>query len=230
VTPSTLQLVGRVARLGWCEVARALPDGLSEVERALQARGKTEKRRQEFCAGRIAAREAVRAAAPASGGFDVVAVDSGIDEGRPLIAPPRGVSISISHSGSWAVAAAAPGANLGIDLESAQLAPDASFASEAFAPGELEAWVLPTSLIPFRLAIAWAAKEAALKVWGVGLRAPLGAVGLVLERIAPAPLGFELWLRLEVDRPLPQLGTAPLRLRGTLALVETWVLVVLEAA
>lgn len=169
------------------------------------------------------------AAAPGGGPFDVLKREGGPDEGWPWVSPDDRVAVSISHSGEWAVAVAAAGPTLGVDLESSLLSPEPSFYEEAFAPGELSAWRLPAELASLRTPLAWAAKEAALKVWGVGLRAPLGAVGLFMESLQPGAFGWELEARLEVYRDFPRLGPAPSQLRGVLATVDASVFVLLEA-
>ncbi len=146
-------------------IRAVLPPG----EAALALRGKSEKRRDEFVAGRVAAREAVIQFSGAP--FEVLARTEGDDSGRPIVVPSAlGISVSISHASGVAVAVAAVGSPLGVDVEPVSLSPDPSFADEAFSGRELERW--PS------LPLAWAAKEAVLKVWGVGLRAPLGLVSL----------------------------------------------------
>lgn len=215
--PQRVSLAGWLIEVRWCEVGVGSFE-LGPLERALAARGKTEKRRAEFLAGRVAAHDAARAFAAEP--FEVVAQVGGEDDGRPVMAPANGVSVSISHSSGVAVAAASQGTALGIDLESASLAPDASFAREAFADGELEGWGgAPLELRGAVLALAWAAKEAALKVWGVGLRAPLGLVAVrPIGEFSKNQSGWAVALR--VDGPGPVSTMA-----GWVGLVDDLVLV-----
>ena len=196
---------------------------LGPLERALFERGKTEKRRAEFFAGRVAAHEAVRAIGVAEP-FEVLAQVGGEDVGRPVLQPPGGVAVSISHSSGQAVAIAARGEPLGVDLESASLSPDASFAREAFAEGELARWdIVPPALQPARLALAWAAKEAVLKVWGVGLRAPLGLIGLRPGEFVASDAGWRF--SIAVDGPCPVHEQ-----RGWVGLVDGLLLVIAQPA
>ncbi|MBL9037156.1 MAG: 4-phosphopantetheinyl transferase family protein [Archangium sp.] len=78
-------------------------------------------------------------------------------------------------------------------VEPPSSAPPAAAATNAFAPSrpaELAGWQLAPELQSGRTAIAWAAKEAVLKVWGVGLRAPLGLVVLRPGALARADGDF----------------------------------------
>lgn len=180
--PRNLLLGDRRVALGWCAVEGASASVLSAVELELAERGKTPKRRAEFIAGRVAARRAIAQVDPRLSGFDIVARDGTVDAGRPILSVDAGIAVSISHSSGWAVAAAAHGGPLGVDLESRSLDVGPAFVAEAFAPGELEGWAhFGTSA----LAVAWAAKEAMLKWSGVGLRAALQQVS-----VSPTQGGF----------------------------------------
>lgn len=169
--------------------AVAVPNGVSNCaalaerwlcaeEAMLCAPRAVEKRRAEFIAGRIAAKIAVsrlRGTVPLD---DVprIAVEIGATSGRPVVVdrlgvPVAGVGLSITHSNCWAIAAAGQAA-LGVDLVPIEDRGGA-FAAEAFAPGELEAWVrwMPSCQTPaFAQSIAFGAKEGVLKWRGVGLR------------------------------------------------------------
>lgn len=147
-------------------------------------------RRVTFVAGRRAARRALErrfGSLPQSLRIDPA------DDGRPLVSTglPRTTHLSISHAGGWAVAAVAD-APLGIDLVELE-ATSVGFAREVFAPGELEgAQRALSSLTDPRMpaCLAFAAKEAALKWLGVGMRVPLMSVRVSYE---DAPCGSWPW-------------------------------------
>ncbi len=213
---------GREVRLGWCEVGPEDEASLSPGERAALAQCRTDKRRREFVAGRLAAHRALELLAPGAHA-EVMARIDGQDAGRPLWSPERGLALSISHSAGLAVAAVAHGGPLGVDLERT-LEVGEAFLEEAFSPGEregyvslCEGWMDPTTA-------AWAMKEAVLKVWGVGLRAPLALV-----KVRPAPCsawegGLSLRLTLETGALPTHLGTPPTTMEAVLVAWEDRVL------
>ena len=88
--------------------------GLSSAEEALRLALRSPKRRREFTAGRLAAKEALRKAVF----FDCR--EGPIDIGRKASGAPKsprdGIYLSISHSGCVAVAVAAP-YPVGVDVE-----------------------------------------------------------------------------------------------------------------
>lgn len=218
--PRQLTLGSRVIEVRTAKVGE--PGALTGGESALEARGKNEKRRTEFRAGRIAARAAVGAVlGPASEQFEVLAQpDGAADAGRPVVVPACGLSLSVSHASGLAVAVAARGAPLGVDLEAAALSVEPSFAQEAFADGELERWAFTPAPLPF----AWAAKEAMLKAWGVGLRAPLGLVSLVPRVTRSEERSF--FLQIEIAGTAAPEGQR--RFEGWAGVIDAWVMVVLQ--
>ena len=220
--PQRLTLGSRAIEVRTARVGAAGAGGLSLAEGALESRGKTDKRRAEFRAGRIAARAAISAVSGPFA-FDVLASPEGaVDAGRPVVTPARDLAISISHASGLAVAVAAFGAPLGVDLEALALSPEPSFADDAFAEGELGRWAFAPAPLPF----AWAAKEAMLKTWGVGLRAPLGLVSLAPRVVRTE--GDAFFLEIEVQGP-----AAPgdqRRFEGWAGVIEAWVMVVLQHA
>ena len=148
---------------------RAFADGLGVA-----------KRRVEWIAGRVAARRAlVAAGAPRT--LDVLPA-AGARDGAPAALDALGrvapLALSISHAAGWAVAAASATVRVGVDVEAVERR-HPSFAAEAFAPGELDAWAAALGL-PIDGAqletLAWCAKEALLKLAGSGLRAALPAM------------------------------------------------------
>jgi phosphopantetheinyl transferase len=130
-----------------------------------------EKRRNEWRAGRLAAKAAVLATRS-----DLAATDievQGDDQGRPRLyiqGKESALWLSISHRDGLAVAAVSPAA-VGVDLEVPEDKPQ-SFLQEAFAVTELRS-LLEAADPKTDTACLWAAKEAALKRAGVGLKADL---------------------------------------------------------
>ena len=212
--PRSIRVGDREVFLGWAD--------------AVSTGQTSSKRKLEFDAGRLAARRAIGAAGVSdTAAFQIVTREDGhLDSGRPLVVPASlGLVISISHSSGHALAAVSStghGGPIGIDLEPEHLDVEASFASEAFAVGELDGWSLvPTQLAAARVSIAWAAKEAALKVWGIGLRAPLGQVALQPQaflEIAPETWVFGLHIVTTLQSVATSLSAAVLR-RGGMTLV-----------
>lgn len=161
--------------------APVLPGGyeglLLHEERQLLPLRASPKRRAEFAAGRMAARKALSGLLPPSTvqGLPILAAPG---SGRPRVKCPaqmgEPIHVSITHVDGLALAAAAR-VPVGIDLVTVR-PEDASFSSDSFAPGELatwEVWLGVPAGDPFASAAAFAAKEAATKLLGVGLTVPL---------------------------------------------------------
>jgi 4'-phosphopantetheinyl transferase EntD len=163
---------------------------LAARELTMLSRRAVEKRRNEFVAGRLAAKTAAARLRGMPITRDVVhtLVADGENAGQPIAVEASGarmqdVYLSITHSNSVAIAAAAT-KPIGIDL--APVEPRArSFDEDAFLDGELDGWhqLLGASTAERVRAVAFAAKEAALKWLGVGLR-----VGLHDIRVSPTAL------------------------------------------
>ena len=164
-----------------------------------------EKRRCEFVGGRVAAKVAAARLRGVSLARDAVQTHVAVDEcaGRPIAVdragvPIPGVYLSITHSHGVAIAAAAT-APIGIDLTPVEPRPRA-FDEEAFLAHELESWqrLLGASPAERACSLAFAAKEAALKWLGVGLR-----VGLHAVKVTPRVWGDAMFcadLRVPVRR------------------------------
>jgi 4'-phosphopantetheinyl transferase len=216
--PERLELPGgREVVLGWAEVGQQEDSALSALEREGLARCRTDKRRREFIAGRVAAHRALALLAPGLRA-EVAVREEGPDAGRPLLQPGHGLALSLSHSAGLAVAALARGGALGVDLEQ-RVEGGEAFLEEAFAPGEREGYgaVCAPDMDP--TTAAWALKEAVLKVWGVGLRAPLQKVA-VRPRLLHADEGrVALRLTLETWELPSGLGEPPSSLT---ALLVAW--------
>lgn len=213
--PERLRLPGgREVVLGWAEVGPLDSPRLTPGEREGLARCRTDKRRGEFVAGRLAAHRALALLAPGVPA-EVGARAEGVDAGRPFFLPERGLALSLSHASGVAVAAVAPGGPLGVDLER-RVEAGPAFLEEAFAPGEWEAY--PGVCGPGLDAVtaAWTLKEAVLKVWGVGLRAPLQRVAVKPSEPQRFAGGVGLRVRLETEALPPGLGVPPASLRALL--------------
>lgn len=172
---------GTGARIQFLRVeGRQAGDSLSPAEALRHAAFRMEKRRGEWLAGRLAAKQLLAGPGGRLASFEIT-IDS---YGRPACG---GALLSISHSNGWALAAMKPGsAFLGADLEKIEERHPAWYrdyfhASELPAPDPSEATRI------------WAVKEALLKALGLGLMAdPLdirtGAkvqlAGKALERYA----------------------------------------------
>jgi len=130
-----------------------------------------DKRRDEWRAGRLAAKKAILQTRPDVSATDIEVV--GDEKGRPrafIQGTESALWLSITHRDGLAMAAVSP-APVGIDLEVPEDKPQ-SFLQEAFAVAELRS-LLDAADPKVETACLWAAKEAALKRAGVGLKADL---------------------------------------------------------
>ena len=150
-------------------------DSLSPAEALRYSAFRMEKRRSEWLAGRLAAKELL---AVASGEKKLASFEITTDRlGRPACG---GALLSISHSNGWALAALKPGSSfLGADLEKIEPRHPAWYA-DYFHASELP---VPDPSAATRL---WAIKEAVMKALGLGLAAdPLdikeGGAGIELR-------------------------------------------------
>jgi phosphopantetheinyl transferase len=182
-TASAWLSVQELAALLESDAARArrcLDLWLAPAERDTLAHLSVPKRRREWLAGRVAAKELVRRRHRLAGDdalrrIEIAAPQAGPSKGKPFYRiddTPGGFDLSISHSGDCAVAALAstPHEHIGIDVEQIQ-ARDASF--EALALSDPER-ALIARLEGEDRAVAvterWVLKEALSKALGTGLR------------------------------------------------------------
>lgn len=127
-----------------------------------------DKRRQEWLGGRIAAKQAMQLLTRATKTPSLLFHACSIlpdEHGRPQVTPlPCGFpasSVSISHSGGFAVALACPEGSCGVDIQ--QKNPTLLKVQERFASEEEQATFGPTLAPLTRLGLLWAAKEAVKK-------------------------------------------------------------------
>lgn len=142
------------------------------------------KRADEWRAGRLAAKQTVVATHP---GVHAVEVEVRGDEaGKPQVFIEGKLSplhLSITHRSGVALAALAR-EPLGVDLETIEEKPQ-SFLEQSFAVPELR-HLLEAADAKSEVACMWAAKEAALKRAGVGLKADLRAHVVVPDGVGGA--------------------------------------------
>lgn len=143
----------------------------AEERRAFAALGP--RRRRDWLAGRIAAKDAVRALLWEHGHGPLFPVEVEVtndDQGRPLVAvggSDLDVRVSIAHSRGVAVARAEIGRTPGVDIEAVEPR-TADF--ETMTLDEQEAGLLPASDRDEWLTRLWCAKEAVAKARGTGLQ------------------------------------------------------------
>ena len=193
---------------------------LSPAEASLVGARATEKRRAEFVAGRLAAKAAAALllGPPWAPGDIAVLREGNATTGPPRLALSRGsgreVRTSISHADGLALAAASR-ERVGIDLVAVE-DQGAAFAAEAFAPGELDAWrgsLGGSATADEAVAVAFAAKEAALKWMGAGLTVPLHHVAVLpIGGSAPTREAMAAPMSMRVRMATPGGGDAFVRL------------------
>ena len=151
------------------------------------------KRRLDWLAGRLAAKETIRASLETGGRdsfrtIEIVPSTSTADSGRPryTVDGHEGpLGLSICHAGDIAAAALAcdPNWEIGIDLERVRPR-EASLESVALSDRERHQLRSLESAERHRaVTLIWVMKESLLKALGVGLRMPLGQLTVHLERL-----------------------------------------------
>lgn len=159
----------------WADRARLL-EPLSAAERATFDGFHVDKRKQDWLAGRIAAKCAVERATGLPMSRIEIRVDTiGPTRGRPYAAIRDKDTIlgvlSITHAG-WVAAATFSSLPVGLDLELV-IPRDESFENLAFLPEERAAWShLTGAARDFAVTRAWCFKEAISKWRGIGLTVP----------------------------------------------------------
>ena len=144
---------------------------LGERERA-EYESQGPRKQRSWLSGRIAAKDAVRDLLFKEGHAPVFPVEISIrtgDRGEPLATAPGGVEvrISIAHKDDIAVAMAARGRDVGIDVERVEPRPE-GFAELSFTSGERR-MIAADPDAALAMTFFWVAKEAAAKAEGSGL-------------------------------------------------------------
>jgi len=200
-------------RLAFCPRAEA--ERIAESPAALRARfsaaeladldALTERRRLDRIAGRLAAKRALAAHFEAEHGWRPEPADLAVfndAEGRPVLRLPKGApapapSFSISHCAQGGAAAvAAPGGRVGVDVETVVSRPAEVI---AFVASEAEQASAPPSN-PDAQARLWTAKEAALKLLGLGLGADAKDANPVGTGVELSGAPAEAWRALDSPR------------------------------
>lgn len=179
----------------------AVKDILSIGESTLANRFRTLKKQAEWVAGRIAVKHLVQRILSKAVPLPHIRVAT-TPEGAPFLSAYPRHALSITHGGSWAVAALAaePGWELGIDIE-----PDRARQKEAFsriALSQRESTMLIDSS-DTALTTHWTLKEATLKLIKKGFHQSLQHLEVLEEEIFLAGIPFgplSRWTHLTEDR------------------------------
>lgn len=211
-----------IAELESCIATRGCVElWLAPRECETHARLTVPKRRREWLAGRVAAKELVRRrhrlGMSALRRIAIEAPQEGPNKGKPFYRIDDALGpfdLSISHSGDVAIAAlaAAEGERIGIDVE--QIAPrEESFEELALSRRERDAIAhLRGEARSLAVTERWVLKEALAKALGTGLRLHLEQVTVHLHEPRPGEATFELHglhaprIRGEVDARVACLG------------------------
>jgi acyl transferase domain-containing protein/phosphopantetheinyl transferase len=175
-----------------------------------------ETRQLEWLGARTAAKEAVQWLIKRNNGRDLELASIEIHpdaQGRPVVSGPwpadmRSVPVvSLAHTDGCAVAVAALGGQVGIDIERLGRRPD-GFAGLAFSSDErVRLQELPADLLEEWTLRCWCAKEAVAKALGSGLRNPrdvrIAEIDLAQERIVVIVTG-------EIGRAYAGVAAVPL--------------------
>ncbi|MCK7593979.1 4'-phosphopantetheinyl transferase family protein [Pseudomarimonas salicorniae] len=194
--------------LGWLE-----PD-----QRQRAGRFATELLRQRFVAAQARLRQHLAERLGREPGSIVLRRD---EHGKPRLASAEALHFSLSHSGGWAMVAAAE-MEVGVDLEAMIDPARAALAGQFLDAEALSAWqAAPADRQAALLTLAWCAREAVLKLDGRGLTLDARTISL--------PLGLPARAHWEADRrsaevialPAPAGYRACLASPGPLALPDS---------
>lgn len=148
----------------WKNLQAGVDENLSAQERLIMDTFRNKSRKASWIAGRLAARQALCNLDPLHGPWEILRKESG----APQVAGRSDIHLSITHSGSLALAVASP-VPVGIDLERIESRPD-SFLRSYFSAEE-QAWTqIHGNTDPMRITSLWTRKEAYSKVLGQGGR------------------------------------------------------------
>ncbi len=192
--PAVAALVGDSAsgkEVDGPRVAARLDRWLTGPERTLYHSFHLPKRRREWLAGRLAAKDLIRHRHGLDGArcfqrIEVRALTEGPQRGRPVYTVegrPGEYCLSISHSGEMALAALARRSPqmIGVDLEAVEER-DGSFETLVLSPKELRRLRgIRARARSFPVTLLWVFKEALVKALGTGLRLALPLVTVDLR-------------------------------------------------
>lgn len=165
------------------------PDELARIERF-----KVDSARQVFLTSRAAQRLLLGrylGCAPRKVEIARDCAFCGADHGRPYVSGAP-IDFSVSHSKGWLLVAFVAGGRVGVDVETVNAAKDVDdLADHVLGPAEQADFLLiPRPERASTFLRAWTRKEAAVKLTGHGLAAPLShlnVAGEVVQASPPAP-------------------------------------------
>lgn len=183
---------GRVPLRGGCQVwwarvsdaADQLRDLLDAAEAERWQRFRHDDDRNRMLVGVALAKTVLGLALhrpPAGIVFDRTCSRCGQAHGKPrLTGPDAGLRFSVSHAGDRICVAVSAEAEVGVDVESLDRAPEPGTIAHAVLAGpELDRWsALPEDRRPAELIRAWTRKESLLKATGDGITLPMHRIEL----------------------------------------------------
>lgn len=201
--PLTLPPPGAFPEAGVCHLWSAPTSGaashlalLRPDEREAAERFRLDSAKDAFVASRVAQRQVLGRYLGRAPEAITIARDCrhcGKDHGRPYIAGAP-VDFSVSHSAGWLLIAVVADGLVGVDLERVSDArPVDELANRVLGPAEQERYVMvPRDQRPGWFIWAWARKEAALKLTGHGITAPLHDLNVTGSTaiVSPPPSGW----------------------------------------
>ena len=169
---------------------------LSADEMELMRSFKSEKRRKEWCAGRLSAKRIISAVY----GTEMRSMTVSYDEyHRPLC---DGYLVSITHSVGLAAAAFSYGKAIGLDLEKTR-PHSIAWLNDYFNPDELPEFTNEYGIM------AWTRKEAVMKALGLGLTVPAKTINI--SKKTPGLSGKAMERFLSLGSPELTIGTVKIQ-------------------
>lgn len=199
----TLPPPGAIPEAGVCHLWLASTAGaasqqvlLSPAEREAAERFRLDSARDAYVASRVAQRHVIGRYLGRAPEALTIARDCrhcGKDHGRPYVAGAP-VDFSVSHSAGWLLVAVVAHGLVGVDLErvsDARAVDD--LANRVLGPAEQQQFLMvPRDQRPGWFIWAWARKEAAVKLTGHGIAAPLPDLDVTgpVALVSPPPPGW----------------------------------------
>lgn len=111
----------------------------------------------------------------------------GADHGRPYL-PGAGLDFSVSHAKGWLLIAVVTAGKVGVDIEAISDRAADDLPDRVFAPAEQHQFLLvERARRPAYFMTIWTRKEAAVKLTGHGLAAPLSALDVTGATVVASP-------------------------------------------